>query len=186
MRKQYIYISAAIACIIVATLWIHTGLIRPPAHNARAGTNGSDEDSVVIQNATTTLMREVVSTTSAISANPPVTKPQPATTASRETSQATAAAPSITEQKKTLYEFTAQKSETVLDAMRDFAKTAQFDFTTKEFPGLGAMIESINGLENGNGYYWILYINGKNSAKGASSAHVHVGDSIEWKYEASY
>lgn len=88
--------------------------------------------------------------------------------------------------KKTLYIFAAQKSETVLDAMHDFAATNQFDFKTKDFPGMGVMIESINDLENGDGYYWILYINGKDSAKGASAAQVNTGDSIEWRYEQGY
>ena len=94
-------------------------------------------------------------------------------------------APKIPEQKR-LYEFVSDKSETVLEAMNEHAAAHQFEFKTREFPGLGVMIESINGLENADGYYWILYINWKNSEKGVSSARVTLGDSIEWKYEKGY
>ena len=90
------------------------------------------------------------------------------------------------EEQKRLYEFIAQGAGTVLEAMSEYAATHHFEYKTKEYPSLGLYVESINGVEATDGYYWILYINWKDSAKGASTAHVEKGDAIEWKYEKSY
>lgn len=98
----------------------------------------------------------------------------------------TASTLSSTDEKQTSYTITVEKSGTVLEIMQNFARTSHFDFKTKNFPGLGVMVEEINGLRNGDGYYWILYVNGKTSDKGASAAKVSTGDSIEWKYEKGY
>lgn len=85
----------------------------------------------------------------------------------------------------TRYSFTATRSGTVLQLMQEQDRT-ELEFKTKEFSGLGVMIEEINGLPNKDGYYWILYINGSPSDTGAESAKVSSGDVIEWKYEKGY
>ena len=106
------------------------------------------------------------------------------------TQQATSSNSSATSSKAPneaiFYEFIAQRAGTVLEAMNEYAETHHFEFKTKEYPSLGEYVESINGLEAAKGYYWILYINWKDSAKGASTARVEKGDAIEWKYEKSY
>ncbi len=77
--------------------------------------------------------------------------------------------------------------ESVLQAMRSYASSsAAFSFTEIEYPSLGSMIDSIDARGNGNGFYWILYVNGVSSSLGASSAVVSPGDSVEWRYEKSY
>ncbi|MEK7601492.1 MAG: DUF4430 domain-containing protein [Patescibacteria group bacterium] len=77
-------------------------------------------------------------------------------------------------------------NESVLALMRSLASTTDFKFTGKEYPSLGFFVESINGKKNGDGAYWILYINGKSSDLGASNATIHAGDTVEWRYEKSY
>lgn len=45
-------------------------------------------------------------------------------------------------------------------------------------------INAINGLFNDptNGLYWLFYVNGKLSAKGAMNTYVYGGDRIVWNY----
>ena len=178
MRKQYTYFFLAIACLFVAAGWIHSGLIRTNGSNDFA-----DDATLIAASPVAHGNPQVIPVESAgfSSATTKKSVPQTETSPTKITT-----APPQTEQKKNSYIFAAKRSETVLDAMRDYSSFTQFDFKTKEFPGLGVMIEEINGLKNGDGYYWILYINGKDSAKGASAAQVQSGDTIEWKYEKGY
>jgi hypothetical protein len=85
----------------------------------------------------------------------------------------------------TRHSFTAQRAGTVLNIM-DAQHASGFMFTTKNYPALGAFVESINGLENKDGKYWILYVNGATSTLGVSQALVMPGDTVEWRYEDSY
>ena len=79
-----------------------------------------------------------------------------------------------------------EKSESVLDLMRSLVSTSSFTFTGKDYPSLGFFVESIDGKRNGDGKYWILYVNGKSSDLGASNATIHAGDTVEWRFEKSY
>lgn len=84
------------------------------------------------------------------------------------------------------YSFASPITGTVLDAMRAHASSSSFTFISHEYPGMGAFIDSIGGLESGDGYYWILYVNGADAARGASAQQVKVGDIVEWRYEKGY
>lgn len=59
----------------------------------------------------------------------------------------------------------------------------------KEYPGMGTFVESINGVKNEGGRYWIWYIwspEKKDWEWGpvASDKYIlHEGDIIKWKYE---
>jgi len=70
--------------------------------------------------------------------------------------------------------------------MRTLAANNAFRFTGENYPSLGFFVESIDSKKNSNGYYWILYVNGKSADLGASSIQVHSGDTIEWRYAKSY
>lgn len=70
--------------------------------------------------------------------------------------------------------------------MKTLASTDAISFTARDFPGLGVFIESINGKKNADGYFWILYVNGKSSDTGASQTTLKAGDAIEWRYEKGY
>ena len=84
------------------------------------------------------------------------------------------------------YHGTIRAEATVHDAMNELASSSDFKFTSKEFSGMGAFVESINGKPNANGFYWILRVNGKESQKGISQTFISQGDTVEWKYEKGY
>lgn len=84
------------------------------------------------------------------------------------------------------FSFVSSVTGSVLDAMRAYASSSSFAFTSRDYPGMGAFIDSIGGLESGDGYYWILYVNGTDAALGASAQQVSVGDTVEWRYEKGY
>ena len=84
------------------------------------------------------------------------------------------------------YRGTAPTGATVLDAMNMLALSTNFRFTSKDFPGMGAFVESINDKRNADGFYWILHMNGKKSRKGISQTFIAPGDTVEWKYEKGY
>jgi Domain of unknown function (DUF4430) len=46
---------------------------------------------------------------------------------------------------------------------------------------LGELVEEINGMNNGNGYYLIYYVNGVKAKVGAGSYTTKNGDKVEWK-----
>ncbi len=82
-----------------------------------------------------------------------------------------------------IYHGLASEGSTALDAMNTLASTTNFRFTSKNFPGMGAFVESINGKQAANEYNWSFYVNGTQAQQGISSTIVRSGDSIEWKYE---
>lgn len=71
----------------------------------------------------------------------------------------------------------------VLDAMRALMETNALTFSGEEFPGLGYFVNEIGGLKNADGYYWTLFIDGKPSELGASSARPGPGARVEWRYQ---
>lgn len=64
-------------------------------------------------------------------------------------------------------------------------KSDTFNFTGKEYSGIGFFVSEINGLseDRKNGYYWTLYINDKESNAGVSDLILRDGDVVMWKYE---
>lgn len=76
--------------------------------------------------------------------------------------------------------------ETVIDAMRTLASTTDFTYTSRDYPGLGVFVDSIDGIKNAGGMYWILSVNGATSASGVSATTLKTGDVIEWKYEKGF
>ncbi|MBI2436323.1 MAG: DUF4430 domain-containing protein [Candidatus Magasanikbacteria bacterium] len=60
-----------------------------------------------------------------------------------------------------------------------------FNFSTKEYGGIGHFVQEINGLEENvkDKMYWIYYINGQPAQIGISDYIIQQGDIIEWKYE---
>ncbi len=84
------------------------------------------------------------------------------------------------------YAVSVAEEATVADVMARVAAESSLAYQTKEFPGLGAFVDEINGKRGQNGHYWILHINGKKSELGISQAVVRPGDRIEWRYEKGY
>lgn len=56
-------------------------------------------------------------------------------------------------------------------------------FASKEFSGLGTLVEQIGEKKNGDGgRYWQYWINGNYAKVGADAYGVNSGDSILWKF----
>lgn len=78
-----------------------------------------------------------------------------------------------------------REGQPLIEAMRTLAGEGLL-FVVREYPGMGAFVESIGGVKNADGYYWILWVNGAKAAAGASSVIVHEGDQFRWVYEQGY
>lgn len=80
------------------------------------------------------------------------------------------------------YTIPVTSTGTVLEVMSAFATSSDFEFSGRNFSGLGLLIEEIEGVGNKGGFYWTLFINNELSERGVSSAHVSPGDVVEWRY----
>lgn len=84
---------------------------------------------------------------------------------------------------KRAYLLSIASDTTVLKAMMELSTSSEFTFSGQEFPGLGFFVEEIGGLKNADGFYWTLFIDGKPSALGVSSARVTPASRVEWRYQ---
>lgn len=77
--------------------------------------------------------------------------------------------------------------KTVLEVLRQLdAEDDEVRLTTKNYPGLGTLVESIGGKTNGiDDKYWQYKVNGVMPQIGADKLEVRNGDSIEWYFDAS-
>ena len=85
----------------------------------------------------------------------------------------------------TAYKVSVKPGSSVYDAMVQAQKTSDLSFKGSEFPGLGFLIEEINGLRQNPkaGKYWIYYKNGRKAEVGISMYKLQTHDVILWKYE---
>lgn len=79
--------------------------------------------------------------------------------------------------------FTVDSSGTLESVMQERRTNGLLTYTSRLYPTLGSFVESIDGLKNEGGSYWMLYINGTLSSTGVSQTEVERGDRIEWRYE---
>ena len=77
----------------------------------------------------------------------------------------------------------ADTAGSVESLMQEKYSSGSLTYTSRAYPTLGSFLESIDGLKNQNGFYWMLYVNGSSSSVGMSHANVIPGDRIEWRYE---
>ena len=48
---------------------------------------------------------------------------------------------------------------------------------------LGAFVDTVNGTGNGDGSFWIYYVNGEMGQVGADQYKCQTGDKVEWRFE---
>ena len=77
----------------------------------------------------------------------------------------------------------AETAGSVESLMQERHSNGSLTYTSRAYPTLGSFLESIDGLKNQDGFYWMLYINGSSASVGMSHAQVVPGDRIEWRYE---
>lgn len=70
------------------------------------------------------------------------------------------------------------KNSTAFDA---FNKTAKLNYTID--PIYGAFVSGINDLEQGNGYYWMFYVDDELAPVGVSSYILNRSLTLEFRYE---
>ena len=64
------------------------------------------------------------------------------------------------------------------------ADEKNLEIRTKEYPGMGTLVEKIGSAENGaDGKYWMYYVNGVFAPIGADAYVIQPGDILEWKFE---
>jgi len=86
-----------------------------------------------------------------------------------------------------LYKINIPEGSSALDAMKVLEREnpSVFSFISENFPGMGAFVESINGIKGGEGGYWIYYVNNMKASVGVSKYILKPGDVITWKQESS-
>ncbi|MDP2656407.1 MAG: DUF4430 domain-containing protein [bacterium] len=79
------------------------------------------------------------------------------------------------------------ENETILDVMKTLnIQDPQVQLSTKEYAGLGTLIDGINGVTNGtDGKYWQYKVNGVMPQIGADAYILNKGDQIEWFFAGS-
>lgn len=77
-----------------------------------------------------------------------------------------------------------EQERTVFNLLKKVARENSMEFSYKEYPDLGALVESINNVKNdfGNNKWWQYWVNGEYALVGASSYQLKNNDSVEWKY----
>lgn len=76
--------------------------------------------------------------------------------------------------------------ESLLQFMRALSQANNFTLKTKEYKGLGALIEQIGSTANGaGGRYWQYWVNNSYASVGADQYTIKPGDVIEWKFAPS-
>lgn len=81
----------------------------------------------------------------------------------------------------------ALETETALSLLQRLnAQDSNLQLATKDYPGLGSLVESMNGMINGtDDKYWQYTVNNIMPQVGASAYQLKDGDIIEWRFEKS-
>lgn len=84
-------------------------------------------------------------------------------------------------------ELTVMEDQTVLQILETLdSEDTQIRLVTKEYSGLGVLVESIGGITNGDeGKYWQYTVNGTMPQVGADAFVVTDEDRIEWLFTQS-
>lgn len=89
---------------------------------------------------------------------------------------------------QTYNEVEMQSGQTVFDLLKKVTTENQKEFSFKDYGGgLGAFVESINGVRNdaAKNLFWYYWVNNQFAEVGASSYQLVGGEVVEWKYTKS-
>ena len=84
------------------------------------------------------------------------------------------------------YESGLETKTSVYNFMDQLRKEGKINFQEKNYPGLGKLIEELNGVRGNGSEYWIYYVNDKKANIGVSNYKINPGDVVSWKYEKDY
>lgn len=69
------------------------------------------------------------------------------------------------------------------DGQNALAALKENNLVSSQDSSVGAYVESINGNQNGDGSYWIYYINGEAGTIAPDQYTCKNGDRVEWRFE---
>ena len=86
------------------------------------------------------------------------------------------------------YESDILQNTSVYDFMVHLQETQDFQFSGRDFFGIGFFVEEINHVKENTQkrIYWIFYVNDQKAKVGISSYIIQPNDVILWKYEKAY
>lgn len=88
---------------------------------------------------------------------------------------------SYSEGKSSTYPTKADEGDTVFNLLRTVAAKESIPLEVQEYD-FGALVTSIDGVENSEEFAWIYFVNGESGNVGADQKQFESGDEIEWKY----
>jgi hypothetical protein len=80
-------------------------------------------------------------------------------------------------------EFTAHFADGVEGKAALETFKAQYAIETKEYPGMGEYVTSINGREAAADEFWAFYVNSAQATEGAGTYKAKAGDKLEFRIE---
>lgn len=82
------------------------------------------------------------------------------------------------------YEVELNQEQTVYDLLKKASSEYNFSLRVTDY-SFGVFIEELAGVSNNSkeGKYWLYYLNGKLSSKGASIQELKDNDAVLWRYE---
>jgi hypothetical protein len=92
-----------------------------------------------------------------------------------KTPNSTTASSTQAQTERTVIAYEGEDGKTALEILKARARVRT---STSQ---MGELVEEINGVNNGNGYYLIYYVNGTMAKVGAGNYITKTGDKIEWK-----
>ncbi|HNW71761.1 MAG TPA: DUF4430 domain-containing protein [Candidatus Paceibacterota bacterium] len=89
----------------------------------------------------------------------------------------------ILEINKIKYTGEIKNGESIYSFMNSLREKEKITFIEKNYSGMGAFVEEINGIKNNGEKNWIYYVNGKKANIGISNYKINSGDTVSWVYE---
>lgn len=80
------------------------------------------------------------------------------------------------------YDGTIQENTTALAFLKNMAEEKQFTVETKEYEGLGELVDGINGKKGTNTEFWLFSVNDVPATVGAGAYTVAENDIVEFKW----
>jgi len=84
------------------------------------------------------------------------------------------------------FQIALSEKSTVFSLLENLAEGENFKIETKEYEGMGVLVESIDGVKNGTAnQYWQYWVNNELPMVAADKKEVRGGDKVEWKFGSS-
>lgn len=79
-------------------------------------------------------------------------------------------------------EIAVPSGASALELLAEVSSAMPFVLETKEYAGLGTLVERIGDHKNDSARHWHYYVNGALAPVGAGAYIVEEGDAVEWRF----